>query len=184
MPPALGGDQKEPDMTAKQYGQLTPKGQEWIEDQIRVREEGITRLMQDKGMDRINAMIVHDTEMSPRMTQGSVLRRLGYIPKCKTPVDADPDVVRERLWDIIHGLSFLHTYLTSTNHLTDRQLLDRLECHLLEEQIAFVPPTDDMDEYIDMNPGGKDANESTDRDRLLPRSSRSPVGNEVEYISN
>lgn len=170
-------------MTAKKYGQLTPKGQEWIEDQIRVREERITRLMQGKGIGRMQAMILHDTEMAPRMTQGEVLRLLGYIPKCSTPANADIDVVHERLWDIIHGLAFLNTYLTSTNHLTDRQLLDRLEGHLLEEEITFVPPTDDMDEYIDMNPNGSDVN-VIDRDRALPRSLRSAVGSNVEYISN
>ena len=156
-------------MTDKQYGQLTPKGQAWIDDQIRTREEGITRIVEARyGIDRFMAMIIHDSEKAEIVTQGKILRTLGFIPKSKTPADADESVVHDRLWDIINGLAFLNTYLTSTNHLSDRELLDRLESKILKEPIRFIPPTRDMNEFIDMNPNCIDGF-VTDRDsELLP----------------
>lgn len=155
-------------MTDKQYGQLTPKGQAWIDDEIRLREESITRIMEARGIDRFLAMVIHDSEKAEIVTQGKILRTLGFIPKCKTPADADESVVHDRLWDIINGLAFLNTYLTSTNHLSDRELIDRLESKILAEPIRFVPPTRDMNEFIDMNPNCIEGS-VTDRDsELLP----------------
>ena len=155
-------------MTDKQYGQLTPKGQAWIDDEIRLREESITRIMDARRCDRFRAMVIHDSEKAEIVTQGKILRTLGFIPKSKTPADANEPFVHNRLWFIINGLAFLNTYLTSTNHLSDRELLDRLESKILAEPIRFVPPTRDMNEFIDMNPNCIDGF-VTDRDsELLP----------------
>lgn len=162
-------------MATKKYGKVTPKGQAWIEEQVMAREIAVGKMMDGKGMDRMTAMIAYDTELAPIMHQGDVLCRLGFIPKARTPEDADAGVVSERLRWIIEGLAYLHTFLTATNHLTDRELLDRLEQRVLKEDIRFVPPTDDMSEFIDMNPM-HDEKSVSDRDRNLPRCARRERG--------
>lgn len=158
-------------MATKKYGKVTPKGQAWIEEQVMAREIAVGKMMDGKGMDRVAAMIAYDSELAPIMHQGDVLCRLGFIPKARTPKDADADVVSERLRWIIEGLAYLHTFLTATNHLTDRELLDMLEQRVLKDEIHFVPPTNDMSEFIDMNPMHDDKSVS-DRDRDLPRCAR------------
>ena len=165
---------------------MTPKGQEWIDKQIRLREESITRIMEVRGGDRFQAMITHDTEKSERMTQGKILRTLGFIPKCKTPASADESVVHDRPWDIINGLAFLNTCLTAINHLSDRDLLDRLENQILAEPIGFVPPTRGMSEFIDMNPNCIEGS-VCDRDcELMPLCSHVRRGHEIaaDHTSN
>jgi hypothetical protein len=155
-------------MKKQEYGMVSDEGRQWLQDHRDLRERRIKELMASNKCDRLAAMIEYDGN-APLMTQGEVLRRIGFIPKHRQHPR------EQRLAWIIEGLAFLRTFLTSTNHLTDEQLLVRLEDILLNEEIRFIPPTNDMSEFIDMNPACIESSVS-DRDRTLPRCPRQERG--------
>ena len=62
-----------------------------------------------------------------------------------------------RLWELIHGLASIGTYLYSTNHLSDRELYTRLvEDSLLEPGPRLAPETG-FACHIDLVGSGSDA---------------------------
>ena len=101
-------------------------------------------------------------------TQDAVLHRLGFKPSGDTPYGKDDDYISLRLKWIIDGLAYIGTYITGTDHLTDRELLIKLEREVLKERIRFVPPTNDHSEFIDFNPTGNNWL-AANRDATLPR---------------
>lgn len=139
----------------------------------RLRTEAIDRLQDEAKRaggitDRLYWTMVYDFELAPLTTNLAQLRELGIeVPPAGT---LDESALSSRLWQVIEGLARLNVYLVSTDHLSDRDLYDRLESRVLREEVREVPPEPGVREYIDLgaSEGGLDR-VSSGRDARLPR---------------
>jgi len=143
------------------YGVVSEEGRQWMSDILAERQQFVSVLVHG-GWDRVEAMLKWDQERSPRMTQGEALQRIGCIP---THRRARRDL---RLKWMIEGLAQINVYLVGTNHLTDDQLMRRLEM-VLSDEVNFIPPNDDMSEFIDFSARDEDTTPVCDRDSTLPK---------------
>lgn len=147
------------------------KAKRWLRDHTRRRELGVKANIA-AGMDEFSAMVHYDSTQAVQMRQREVLKRIGAIDwDGWTPVDAFDAVVAERLSKIICGMARIGVYFSGTDHLTDREMLSRLEMQILNEVVRFVPPNDSMSEFIDMNPTNSKL-KVRNRDKNLPRPAR------------
>jgi len=150
-------------------------------ERARVRREAIERLIEESRRvggvtDRLYWTMVHDFELAPLTTNLRQLEELGIeVPPASS---LDDERLTERLWEVIEGLARLQTYLLGTDHLSDRELYDRLERQVLREQVREVPPEEGVREYIDLDSGDPATREgrgseltmgSRGRDARLPR---------------
>ncbi len=62
--------------------------------------------------------------------------------------------LRDRLWDIIHGLASVRVFLTSTNHLSDRALYAQLWYQHLNVETVDISADQEADCQIDLLGGG------------------------------
>lgn len=121
----------------------------------RVRAEAIDRLVadaRDKGgcTDRMYWTIVHDFERAEWTTNLRQLEEIGACPPAPSDVgDTELSLV---LWELIDALAGLGIYLIHTDHLTDRELYERLVLQVLREQVRDLPPDASVHEYIDLSP--------------------------------
>ncbi|MFM2164047.1 MAG: hypothetical protein RL325_484 [Planctomycetota bacterium] len=164
----------------------------------RHREEGIRRVVEDarsrgQVIERFVAAIRYDTELAPHTTNRRQLLELGIEVPAADSLPAEAAAVHRVLWTIIYGLARLGIFLTGTDGLDDRELLERLCTRILVDEVSDVPPSADMSEFIDLcvpdgltgpfeasedpddEPGEILRNEppaKADRDRLLPRPDR------------
>ncbi len=143
------------------------------EAQRRLRTEAIDRLQDEAKRaggitDRLYWTMVYDFELAPLTTNLAQLRELGIeVPPANT---LDEATLSSRLWQVIGGLARLNVYLISTDHLTDRELYDRLESRVLREEVREVPPEPGVREYIDLGASdGGLGRTSSGRDARLPR---------------
>ncbi|MGA1394039.1 MAG: hypothetical protein ACO38W_12880, partial [Phycisphaerales bacterium] len=75
--------------------------------------------------------MVYDFELAPLTTNLAQLRDMGIdVPPAES---LDESALSAKLWAVIEGLSRLQVYLISTDHLTDRELYQRLESRVLRE---------------------------------------------------
>ena len=119
----------------------------------REREAAIERLAsegRDRGstVDRSFWAMVYDFEQAPTTTNRKQLAEIGIdVPASEALAD---DEVSAKLGHIIDGLARLHIYLLNTNHLTDRQLYERLEKEVLEEEVRDVAAAEGVQEWVDL----------------------------------
>jgi hypothetical protein len=179
--------------------------QKRAERELRIAEIVARAEREGRPSERIVAAIIHDSEQAPFSTNRAQLEAIGVQcppPGCAGLSDAE---VTEALWKAIYGLAFLGVFLSGTDHLSDRTLLNMLCTRIIEEQVRDVPPSRDMSEFIDLTPcraadldgpdglGGpfdvatEDPGEDDDdptgfgvkrrthRDDFLPRPSRGPM---------
>lgn len=163
------------------------------------REEGIRRVIEDarakgQAIERFVAAISYDTELAPRTTNRRQLLELGIEVPPVQEIPADDAAVHRMLWTIVYGLARLGIFLTGTDALDDRTLLERLCGRILVDDVSDIPPSADMSEFIDLGiPDGltgpfeaaddpddesaelphAEPRAKVDRDRLLPRPDRS-----------
>jgi len=121
--------------------------------------------------DRSYWSLVYDLELAPVTTNRAQLAELGV--DAPDPASLQDEALAEALWRIIHGLSNLHTYLLHTDHLSDRQLYERLVATILDEPVREICEGSGGREFIDLT-GGTESPPSpmpplVDRDRHLPR---------------
>lgn len=143
------------------------------EAQRRLRTEAIDRLQDEAKRaggitDRLYWTMVYDFELAPLTTNLAQLRELGIeVPPASS---LDEAALSARLWEVIEGLARLNVFLVATDHLTDRELYDRLESRVLREEVREVPPEPGVREYIDLgaSEGGLEKT-SSGRDARLPR---------------
>ena len=150
------------------------------------REAGILKRMeaeQAKGnaIDRIEAAMWWDANKAPMTTNLRQLAEIGVtLPAPEDTSDAELPGLLRRIFD---GLALWGTYFTRTNHLSDRELYERLMNNVLSEDVRDIPPSPEMIEFIDLNPsrdvtdviwndgGAADSRvpKVSDRDGSLPR---------------
>ena len=150
------------------------------------REAGILKRMeaeQAKGnaIDRIEAAMWWDANKAPMTTNLRQLAEIGIeLPAPEDTSDGELPGLLRRIFD---GLALWGTYFTRTNHLSDRELYERLMNNVLSEDVRDIPPSPEMIEFIDLNPprdvkdvvwndgGAADSRvpKVSDRDGSLPR---------------
>lgn len=135
-------------------------------------------------------------ETAPMTTWREKLSEAGY--RMPSPETLNDDQVGLEVWQVIQRLSELHAYIDSTNHLSDRELYEKLwehlnepvpdltmgenaACHLeilaageeKDDQIWLMYYADDQDRQHWEQEFGVDlppkCTPPYDRDRLLPR---------------
>ena len=121
--------------------------------------------------DRFYWMLVYDMENAPMTTNAAQLEDIGIIVK------------ESHLWTLINGLADLGVFLLNTNTLTDEEMKSRLINEILTEQVRDLPPSNGVNEFIDMTGGSltnPDATQICDRDQYLPKVSNEPMEDESE----
>lgn len=99
--------------------------------------------------DRSYWAMIHDFEMAPSTNGRTMLLEAGIVPI--PPQDLAEDAhVHEALWTVIEGLAASRVYLLNTDHLSDRQLYERLFYKILDEETHCLPPGSIACEYIDV----------------------------------
>jgi len=84
---------------------------------------------------------VVDYENAPFVTDAQRLHDAGIdLPD---PDAMDNSQLTAKLWQVIDALAGMRVSITSTDHLSDRQLYDRLWRHSLRDEQAFVPGSTD-----------------------------------------
>ncbi|MEY3027638.1 MAG: hypothetical protein RLZZ238_2535 [Planctomycetota bacterium] len=130
----------------------------------RQRESAIGRLIEEskakgESLERFVAAITYDCELAPRTTNRRQLLELGIEVPTPDSLPTDQEQIRRALWTIIYGLARLGIFLTGTDALDDRALLERLCGSVLLDEVADIPPTADMSEFIDLSACGADGTE-------------------------
>lgn len=74
----------------------------------------------------------------PWLSPLAIFRRLGYTPP--PPEAVDDFCLPGRLWELLYAMAARRFYVSSTNHLDDRQLYVWLHANLLPHQTADIPP--------------------------------------------
>ena len=129
------------------------------------RADATRRIAAEKGCSDFVAGVIYDSECAPNTTNAKMLAMIGVDPDTRH-ADLSDGAVATRLRTIIDGLSVWGIYLISTDHLTDRELLDRLR-RILSDEVRLTTP-DSMAEFIDLSVGAPKP-PVTNRDSGLPR---------------
>lgn len=129
------------------------------------REVTIRNIVATRGCPEFIAGIIYDSEFAPLSTNAKMLVMIGVDPDTNH-ADLSDEAVANRLRAILEGLAKWGVYLTSTDHLTDRGVMDVLSSILSEEARLTAP--DNRAEFIDLM-CGKSQTPVTDRDSGLPR---------------
>jgi hypothetical protein len=114
---------------------------------------------------------VMDYENAPLVTDAQRLHDAGIdLPD---PDAMDDSKLTAKMWQVIEALAGMSVFITSTDHLSDRQLYDRLWRHSLREEQPIVPGSID---HVDLVSTGSEediqawmkyyADEDTRRDWL------------------
>lgn len=135
------------------------------------RENWIANTIAANGCNRLDAAMDYDMHIAKTTTNAVQLAEIGIeIPSREALLDLDPYETGRLLWEIIYGLATLGIYLVNTNDYTDHDLLMNLCDKVLQDKVTDIPPTPDVNEFLDLHTIGKNI---VDRDNLLPRPDRS-----------
>lgn len=137
----------------------------------KVREEWITREQAARNCERFIVAMEYDMNHAPQTTNAKQLEEINVIlPTLDMIAKMKDGDIPTWLWDIIYGLARLGIFLTNTNGMSDRDLLIHLCSKVLQDKVSDIPPTPDMNEFLDMM---SFSDGFVDRDRILPRPDRS-----------
>lgn len=67
-----------------------------------------------------------------------------------SPEELDDSQLTIKLWEVIRGLAMLRMFLYSTDHLSDRELYEKLWHEVLREENPDMPFNDDAAYHIDL----------------------------------
>ena len=130
---------------------------------------------------RLYWSIVYDMEHAPTTTNRAQLLLLGVeVPPLGSLTDAE---LPARILAIAQGWARWGVFVQCTDHLSDRELYERLSTRVLDEEVAELPPecgatehidfavdasSDALDWYADDDEESSAPSGMVDRDRLLP----------------
>jgi hypothetical protein len=83
-----------------------------------------------------------------------VLRDRGF--EIVEPSQLDEANLKAKLWDLIEALASIGLYLWGTDHLSDRELYDRIISEILPKETLLIPEDPYMAETSDMVGNGTD----------------------------
>jgi hypothetical protein len=107
---------------------------------------------------RFMAAMKHDMEQAKMTTNRDQLLELCILVPIPSEISRRSDKwCHNRLWNIIYGLARMGIFLTHSEHLDDRTLLNHLVTRVLLDEIPDLPPNPDMSEFLDLNPTNIDA---------------------------
>jgi hypothetical protein len=72
------------------------------------------------------------------------------------PDELDDTAVTSKLWEVVHALAKRKTFLSDTDHLSDRELYARLWHDVLRETTMNLPADSGWTEHIDLVSSGSD----------------------------
>src|SRR5262249_53765051 len=97
---------------------------------------------------------VIDYESAPWTTHFTQLEEAGIV--LPDPESMDDETLTTKLWEMIEALARMRVFLTSTDHLSDRELYALLWSEVLQEEVKAMP----FDEYsawhVDLVGSGSD----------------------------
>ena len=97
---------------------------------------------------------VLDFERMPVTSNFERLRREGIeLPE---PASLTDEQVTSKLWEVIEALGRMNTFLSSTNHLSDRRLYEHLWSETLHEAGPDFPPDSGWRNHIDILGSGSE----------------------------
>ncbi|MDD5273857.1 MAG: hypothetical protein PHU14_14220 [Methylovulum sp.] len=76
-----------------------------------------------------------------------------------SPEALDDTQLTTKLWEVIRGLAMLRMFLACTNHLSDRELYDKLWHDVLREEGPLFPANSDTVCHIDLIGSGSEEDE-------------------------
>jgi hypothetical protein len=97
---------------------------------------------------------VLDFESAPSTTDFERLREAGV--ELPHPDAIGDEHVTSKLWEVIRALARLRVFLTSTDHLSDRDLYSRLWHDVLRTEIQNLPPDPRETYHVDILGSGSD----------------------------
>lgn len=97
-------------------------------------------------------------ESAPITTHFAQLEQAGV--KLTPPVKLDDTALSDKLWEVIRALARLSTFLSSTNHLSDRELYTHLWQESLRESTPSFSPGSGWNCHLDLVGSGSE--EDTD----------------------
>lgn len=124
-----------------------------LEDKRRTRDAAIERLREEaksRGQmaDRAFWSMIYDFEMAPMTTNRRQLSEIGVEVTASEELADDELTIKLR--EIVDALGRLSIYLLHTDHLSDRQLYQRLERDILDEEVRDLPADGVAREFIDL----------------------------------
>lgn len=91
---------------------------------------------------------VIDIETAPETTNLEQLSKMGIV---MPPADQlDDEHLTQKLWEVISELARLRVFLSSTDHLSDRELYHLLESDLLRHPTEDLPPESGWNCHLDI----------------------------------
>ena len=97
---------------------------------------------------------VIDYEKTPWTTNFEQLQAAGV--ELPPPKALDDAAVSAKLWEVIHALANMNTFLHGTDHMNDRELYTHLWTDSLREESPNFPPGSGWNCHIDPISGGSD----------------------------
>ena len=142
-----------------------PLGLEAIDQQIRINElrvqtealgmsEGYVNPDAPPEIEEAFLRNVLAYESAPITTHFVQLEQGGV--KLPPPEDLDDAALTSKLWEVIHTLAQLSTFLCSTNHLSDRELYTQLWQESLRESTPCLPAGSGWNCHLDLLGSGSD----------------------------
>ena len=97
---------------------------------------------------------VIDYEDAPLSTDFQRLQSAGV--ELPAPEVLDDEAVTAKLWEVIHALAKMNTFLHGTDHMNDRKLYEQLWSESLREESPSFPPGSGWNHHIDPISSGSD----------------------------
>jgi len=156
-----GGSFQEVDASIERRPRTAKASKERLEERrARLRQERAARIdalvaeaerSGSRPADRAYWSLVYDLELAPVTSNRRQLAELGVeSPPGESLTDAG---LCEHLHAIVEGLADLHTYLLHTDHLSDRELYERLTRNILDEPVHEICDGSGGREFIDLAGG-------------------------------
>jgi hypothetical protein len=118
----------------------------------RVEQEGLWGEDAENAIESWRNLYSYDT--APDTSEHEIFRAEGI--ELPDPEELDDAALTAKLWEVIHALAARNTFLSSTDHLSDRQLYTHLVEECFHEITKDMPTGTDWTQHIDILGGCSD----------------------------